>query len=243
VWVWGVVINRVDWPPVYHISFLAGGSGYDPRIVPIWYAVSGDVRERFHVPAMIVNWLYPKVQTPYIYWLSDDDLIDPDGLGLLLDAAWPYRKATKGAIPYEHDAVYGRCEVVDEQADGSYAHGSWCYPGLHDGIISMEFQDGNGKPLSKLAAGDASGWDVGLGTAVNPHCLLDGGQVLHTAELWRKATADGWTLTDSKTDAPTNDGTLLNRLAQFARFHYVPQRIVTHRRHKGATYHGPQVSA
>jgi hypothetical protein len=55
--------------------------------------------------------------------------------------------------------------------------------------------------------------------------------------LWDKATADGWQLTDSKDDAAGNDGTLLNRLAQFARFHYVPQRIITHRRHSGATHH------
>ena len=54
---------------------------------------------------------------------------------------------------------------VDQQADGTYAHGSWCY--------------------------DAG--DIGLDTGIDPHCRLDGGQVLHTKALWDRATADGWT--------------------------------------------------
>ena len=205
-WVWWVVFNTEQWTHGYYVSM--DNLWKDQRIVPIWYPVLEKERTRFHVPARIVNWLYGKVTTDYIYWLSDDDLIDPDGLKDLVRfanemASWP------GGC----DAVYGRCEVVDQQPDGTYTHGSWCYD---------------------------SG-DVGLGTAIDPHCRLDGGQVLHTADLWRRATADGWSLTDSKADAASNDGTLLARLAEFARFHYVPTKIVTHRRHAGATHHPPQV--
>jgi hypothetical protein len=204
-WTWWVVFNAIEWPSGY--QFDRGGWWSDSRVVPIWFPVGDYWRKRLHIPAQIVNWLYPKVTTPYIYFLADDDLIDPDGLDKLVAMA----ECTYAGVP-KWDAVYGRCEVIDQQPDGSYKHGAWCY--------------------------DAG--DVGLGTAIDPHCRLDSGQVLHTADLWRKATADGWTLTDSREDGPSNDGTLLRRLAEFARFHYVPQRIVTHRRHAGATYHKPQ---
>lgn len=212
-WTWWVVFNAVQWPKGYAMDERQWN---DSRIVPLWYPASEAERQSCHVPAKIVNWLYPKVTTPYIYFLADDDLIDPDGMARLV-------RAMNGG--YEEDgyspdwkpedryqAVYGRCEVQDQRPDGSYAHACWCY------------DDG----------------DVGLGTSIDPHCRLDGGQVLHTKALWDRATADGWQLTDSKADAPANDGTLLRRLAEFARFHYVPQRIVTHRRHAGASFHKPQ---
>ena len=208
-WAWWVVFNTEQWTHGYYVSM--DNLWKDQRIVPIWYPVLEKERTRFHVPARIVNWLYPKVTTPYIYWLSDDDLIDPAGLEALVEASLDEDWDTH-EVWAKHDVVYGRCEVVDQQPDGSYTHGSWCYD---------------------------SG-DVGLGTAIDPHCRLDGGQVLHTADLWRRATADGWQLTDSK-DAGTSDGVLLHRLAEFARFHYVPTKIVTHRRHAGATHHPPQV--
>ena len=202
-WVWWVVFNCESWPKGY----APADCWKDPRIVPIWFPVTEAERRDRHVPACIVNWLYPKVTTPYIYFLADDDLIDPEGLDKLVAVA----ECVYAGVP-KWDAVYGRCEVQDEQPDGSFKTACWCY--------------------------DAG--DVGLGTGVDPHCRLDGGQVLHTKELWERATADGWQLTDSKDDAAGNDGTLLNRLAQFARFHYVPQKIVTHRRHSGATHHKPQ---
>lgn len=201
-WVWWVVFNAVQWPKGYVMD---EQQWHDPRVIPIWYPASEAERKFCHLPARIVNWLYPKVTTPYIYWLSDDDLIDCDGLAWLVDHA----------NVHQLSAVYGRCEVTDQQPDGSYAHACWCY------------DDG----------------DVGGDTGISPHCLLDGGQVLHTADLWRRAVADGWKLSDAKTDAASNDGTLLARLAEFARFHYVPVKIVTHRRHTGATYYRPQLEA
>lgn len=211
-WVWWVVVNAWSWPSGY-----AGRFFNDPRVLTIWCPITEQRRSEVHVPAEIVNWLYHKVTTPYIYFLADDDLIDAEGLYVLVDAM---RKSERISHPRygvwwketQLDAVYGRCEVLDEQPDGTFAHACWCY--------------------------DAG--DVGLGTGINPHCLLDGGQVLHTKALWDKATADSWTLNTSKSDAAANDGTLLNRLAQFARFHYVPQRIVTHRRTHLSTFHKPQ---
>jgi len=226
-WQWWVALNFDVGDRLSVLDYqMATAAWKDYRVLPIYFPCNKEARAAYHVPAQIVNWLYPKVTTPYIYWLSDDDLIDPDGLGLLVSAAQPIVRAmTRDELgPFggsgmtlekdRYDAVYGRCEVVDQRPDGTYAHGSWCY------------DDG----------------DVGLGTGIDPHCRLDGGQVLHTADLWRRATADGWQLTDSKADAAANDGTLLRRLAEFARFHYVPARIVTHRRHAGATYHKPQVN-
>jgi Glycosyl transferase family 2 len=227
-WTWWVVFNCASFPYDYckpdcnfHDKLWS-----DIRFVPIWYPVQEYQRERRYLPAEIINWLYPKVTTPYIYFLADDDLIDSEGLGVLIDATYP---DFRGDSFYHsgRDAVYGRCEVIDQQPDGSYKHGAWCYPGEN-----AEFAG----PFTLGA------FDVGLGTGVNPNCLLDGGQVLHTAELWRKATADGWQLTDANADAAACDGLLLARLAEFARFHYVPQRIVTHRRHAGAAHHKPQVT-
>jgi len=213
-WAWWVALNFDVGDRLSVLDYqMATAAWKDYRVLPIYFPCNKEARAAYHVPAQIVNWLYPKVTTPYIYWLSDDDLIDPDGLGALLEFAQPYHSITSETERYRCDAVYGRCEVVDQQADGTYAHGSWCY--------------------------DAG--DVGLGTGIDPHCRLDGGQVLHTADLWRRATADGWILTDAKADAASNDGTLLARLAEFARFHYVPTKIVTHRRHAGATHHPPQV--
>lgn len=223
-WTWWVVFNEESW--VYGYPMPPDPPWNDPRVNLIWYPIMPHWRHQAHIPARIVNWLYPKVTTPYIYFLADDDLIDPDGLGVLVSAMLPepgmWHEDGTGL-----DAVYGRCEVQSEQPDGSFVTTAWCYPG----------------PVKKGADISANiSFDVGLGTGVEPHCRLDGGQVLHTADLWSRATADGWQLTDSKDDAAANDGTLLNRLAEFARFHYVPQRIVTHRRTYESTFHKPQVS-
>jgi hypothetical protein len=215
-WIWWPVINRTEWPSGYEFD-MHSTVWNDPRVVPVWYPVAERWRAECYTPARIINWLYPKITTPYIYFLADDDLIDPDGLEVLVNAIgeenwdgnWIARNRD-GMV----DSVYGRCEVLDQQPDGSYKHGAWCYD---------------------------SG-DVGMGTAIDPNCRLDGGQVLHTADLWRRATADGWQLTDRNADAAACDGILLARLAEFARFHYVPQRIVTHRRHAGAAHHRPQVT-
>jgi len=209
-WTWWVVINEWTWPIRYSNIDSWDTIFNDPRIVTLWFPTDTHLREEVHVPARIVNWLYPKVITPYIYFLADDDLIDPDGLDVLVEAASSEDWDTHN-VWAKHNAVYGRCEVVDEQPDGSYTHATWCY------------EHG----------------DVGLDTAIDPHCLLDGGQVLHTKALWDRAVADGWQLSDALDHAPANDGLLLSRLAKFARFHYVPQRIVTHRRHAGATHHRP----
>ena len=209
-WVWWVVFNP-SWEKMLSESlgeYNWNGFMKDDRVLPLICPINRADRMESHIPARIVNWLYPKVQTQYIYFLADDDLIDPGGLEVLV------RSARAGYDWTHYDAVYGRCEVVDQQVDGSYRHGSWCYD-----------------------------WgDVGLGTGIEPKCRLDGGQVLHTKALWDRATADGWALTDAKEDAAANDGTLLNRLAQFARFHYVSTNIVTHRRHTNATFHKPQLS-
>lgn len=219
-WVWWVVFNWELGESAYYYKWAPFNS---KRVFPIIFPLAKGDREKFHVPAGIVNWLYPKVTTPYIYFLADDDLIDPEGLGVLvgrlhcmrsdLKLLSKLRKAngddTLTEIP---EAMYGRCEVQDQQPDGTFAHACWCY------------EHG----------------DVGLGTGIDPHCRLDGGQVLHTKALWHRATADGWTLTDAKADAAGNDGTLLSRLAQFARFHYVPTKIVTHRRTFQSTFHKPQ---
>jgi len=156
--------------------------------------------------------------------LADDDLIDRDGLGVLVKEAKPQKRLVpeRGDFGFgpsielskpQYDAVYGRCEVQDEQPDGTFKTGCWCYDGQ----------------------------DVGLNTSIDPDCRLDGGQVLHTKALWDRCTADGWQLSDKKEDAGHNDGQLLSRLAQFATFHYVPQRICTHRRTHLSSFHKPQL--
>ena len=279
-WVWWIVVNSWEFPDGY-TDIWSTTSDYsqrdlwdDPRVMLLWYPVNEPARHQTHVPAQIINWLYPKVTTPYIYFLADDDLIDPAGLGVLAEAMEAKREHLKTPSYFRGtweptiaapEAVYGRCEVVDEQPDGSFRVSSWCYP--HENL------EADGK------------WDIGLGTGVEPSCRIDGGQVLHTKALWNEATrlrrcedCEGsgrrldlggvhrgpegrdlgryveqtscalcsgtgetrWQLSDSKDDAAACDGLLLNRMAQFARFHYVPQRIVTHRRHAGAAFHRPQ---
>lgn len=224
-WTWWIVFNfdpeDVDGPIAYaehsHIWW------EDPRVMPIYFPVGSDVRAKHHVPAKIVNWLYPKVTTPYIYFLADDDLIDPDGLKALVDHAYrDYSEDHLGPIVDSLDAVYGRCEVTSEQPDGSFAHVGWLHPGA--GELPAE-----------------GSWDIGLDTGISPDCLIDGGQVLHSKALWDRAIADGWQLDSSPAEehAAHNDGTLLNRLAEFARFHYVPHRIVTHRRTHQSRWHKP----
>jgi len=146
------------------------------------------------------------VQTPYIYFLADDDLIDKDGLNELISP-----------IEWNHhwDAVYGRRDVYNEQPDGTFKFVAWC----------------------------GEGYDIGLGCQTQPDCFIDSSQILHTKELWNKATADGWQLTDSNDPETCGhaDGILLNRLAEFATFHYIPQRIVSHRRTKLSSWHKPQL--
>lgn len=201
-WIWWVVFNfnNGTFPFSYSTGFLA-----DPRILPIEYPVSPRVRQESHVTARIVNWAYPKVNTPYIYFLADDDLIDPDGLAVLVDSM---------ETNHTWDACYGRCEVQNEQSDGTLKTACWCFDGQ----------------------------DVGKGTDIEPDCRLDSSQILHTKELWSKATADGWQLTDNIQEAAHSDGLLLNRLAEFATFHYIPQRINIHRRTKLSSWHKPQLS-
>lgn len=209
-WVWWVVINAWEWPTGY-LSLIHS----DPRILPIWFAVRDGVRKRNHVTAWIVDYIYRKVQTPYIYFLADDDLIDKDGLQHLVPKLDEY--AGLAGVCYEPfsqgQAVYGRCEVQNEQPDGTFITGCWCFDGV----------------------------DVGLGTGIDPDCRLDSSQILHTKALWDKATENGWRLSDKLEDAAHADGLLLNRLAEFATFHYVPQRINIHRRTRLSEWHKPQL--
>lgn len=211
-WVWWVVVNTWTFPLAYeqHLPLFN-----DSRITPIWFPVDEMIRHTRHVPAAIVNWLYPKVTTPYIYFLADDDLIDPDGLNVLVDAALNLPVFEKQPRTKALDAVYGRCDVYNEQPDGSFKFAAWC----------------------------GEGYDIGLNCQTQPDCFIDSSQILHTKALWDRATADGWRLTTDINEevAGHADGILLNRLAEFATFHYVPQRIVSHRRTRLSTWHKPQI--
>jgi glycosyltransferase involved in cell wall biosynthesis len=224
-WVWWIVINDMRWPIAYSNIDYWDEIFDDPRVLTLWYPTDFHLREETHVPARIVNWLYPKIMTPYIYFLADDDLIDPDGLGRLV--------AELHLLSAPCTAVYGRCDVQSEQPDGSFRTVGWLHPGNEFGVDVPYWKDRDTLSITE--------YDIGLGTGIQPDCLIDGGQVLHTKALWDRATADGWQLTDSPAEehASHNDGTLLNRLAEFARFHYVPQRIVTHRRTYQSRWHKP----
>ncbi len=182
-WIWWIVYNG-DTLARSTYTFPT-----DPRVEVFNWGVED--RFRAYVPAQIVNKYYSMVETPYIYFLADDDLVDKDGMQKLLEAIG------------DKDAIYGRCEVQNEQPNGIFETACWCFDGQN----------------------------VGLGTNVPKlNCVLDSSQILHTKDLWNKATADGWQLTDDIREAGHADGILLDRLAEFATVYFVPQRINIHRR-------------
>jgi len=203
-WTWWVIFNRFTWDVAYDEELARRNLNLwaDPRVQLMWVPVTEVERRGKYVPAYIINQFYPKVTTPYILFLADDDLIVADGLAALT----PQMDG--------REAVYGGGTVLAEELDGTYTQ----IRHLHPGDLAQS------RPIP-------SACDNGLGTGLSPDCLIDGGQVLHTKALWDQATADGWRLDESLEGANFwhIDGVLLARLGQFARFHYMQVNLLTKR--------------
>ena len=53
----------------------------DPRVIYQEFDIHPDWREKVYVPAWLLNQWYPRANGRYIFYLSDDDLLDPRTIG------------------------------------------------------------------------------------------------------------------------------------------------------------------
>lgn len=129
-WDWRIVMDGPTDETIRAVGDILGDPrSKDDSVLPrVWFVpleVSEDHRFDSHRPAAIVNAMYPVIETPYLYFLADDDLLHPDGLGTLCQ--------TLDTNP-DWDIVYGNCEVYNEQPDGSYQHMVDCFAGSDVGL-------------------------------------------------------------------------------------------------------------
>ena len=204
-WEWWVVGNQPTPETLEVLCRLAGLRG-------VLVAVDNDSPPDCHVPADLVNRWNPRVQTPYLMFLADDDLLDPLALETLVGALETHP---------DWDLVHGKCEVWTEVDPKDY-------PKTLTSEWQTYIQHGNRLWISTSWVG---GWeDLGLGTSLLPDCIIDGGQFLQTKRAWDRATADGWTLPTDLARGSHNDGLYMNRLAEFYTFHFLNQKVLTHRK-------------
>ncbi len=107
-WVWWIVLDDPDDATLRAARKI---QACDPRVHLICERL--DERGRWNVsrPGLLVNQYYPKVETPRIMWLADDDLLLPmaiHALGGAMD-----RNPT-------HSIVYGDCDRLIETDDGYF---------------------------------------------------------------------------------------------------------------------------
>lgn len=99
-WQWWVILNS----PVEKLEIVVQGyASIDPRITVFYHPCTEEERRKFYQPAIIINKYYPRVDTPYLVWLSDDDLWEATFLEDLVGEL--------EADPSK-DIVYGSCDLV-----------------------------------------------------------------------------------------------------------------------------------
>lgn len=106
-WVWFVITNGPTKEMEAVIDFMLK---YDNRIKHFDEKIPADDRRNVYMPAYISNRYFPKVETPYFAWLSDDDLLSPR-----------FVEALAGALDAdsEKDIVYGHCRSVIMHDNGT----------------------------------------------------------------------------------------------------------------------------
>lgn len=58
-------------------------AGQDPRIQYLEFDFTPLERRQFYVPAYILNQLYPELESKYVFYLSDDDILLPQAIQLM----------------------------------------------------------------------------------------------------------------------------------------------------------------
>lgn len=83
-WRWLIVLNG---PTAATREVAVALAELDSRVTLAEYPVTDRQRRDRYQPAVVINRFYPQVDTKYILWLSDDDVLAPDSLRRLIDAA------------------------------------------------------------------------------------------------------------------------------------------------------------
>lgn len=111
-WCWWLILDGPDEPTRRLAGKLAD---QDPRVTVFHESTTEEQRTREYRPAVLINNYFPRIDTRYFCWLSDDDLLEPDALEVLVDALRTHP---------EFDVAYGACEVVT-QAGSDWRHKNW----------------------------------------------------------------------------------------------------------------------
>lgn len=111
-WIWWIVLNGADLETEAIALRLAD---MDTRIKVFEYPANEAERGEVYYPSAIINEYYSKVETPYLAWLSDDDLLAENFVEDLSKALED--DPTK-------DVVYGHCYTTRNgvAVDAIYAH-------------------------------------------------------------------------------------------------------------------------
>ena len=111
-WLWWIILDGADEPTRRLTTLLAE---MDRRIRVVDERTAESLRRAEYRPAVIINKFYPLVTTPYLCWLSDDDLWEPCFLSALCGKLRRHPK---------EDVAYGVCENIRQTGD-AWRHKSW----------------------------------------------------------------------------------------------------------------------
>jgi hypothetical protein len=153
-WEWWIVLNG---PNLETEAVAIRLADMDSRVKLFYYPASEEERYKIYYPAAIANEYYPKVQTPYFTWLSDDDILEPC-----------FIEALAGALEADpnKDVVFGTLEGVRLDGGRSYTTG-WILArnpigrGTH---VSPDCVIDSGQILQTKRSYDAlKGWQIPIG--------------------------------------------------------------------------------
>lgn len=111
-WLWWIILDGAD-EETYRLTAVL--AEIDRRIRVVDERTTETLRHAEYRPAAIINKFYPLVTTPYLCWLSDDDLWEPCFLSALLGELKTHP---------DYDVVYGLCENIRQEGD-LWRHKSW----------------------------------------------------------------------------------------------------------------------